>query len=41
MWRSRDPLGDELTRLFPQHHLTTGSTTVVLGEYLDVPARVA
>ena len=44
--RAADPDGasrlrDELTRLFQQHNLATDGTTVVVGEYLDVQARIA
>jgi SAM-dependent methyltransferase len=44
--RATDPVGssrlrDELTRLFHQHNQATGKYTVVVGEYLDVQARVA
>jgi ubiquinone/menaquinone biosynthesis C-methylase UbiE len=35
------PLRDELTRLFQQHNVATDGTTTVVGEYLDVQARVA
>lgn len=37
----RSRLRDELTRLFQQHNLATDGTTAVVGEYLDVQARVA
>ncbi len=44
--RATDPEGssrlrDELTRLFQQHNRATDGTTAVVGEYLDVQARVA
>lgn len=44
--RAADPKGasrlrDDLTRLFRQHNRATDGTTVVVGEYLDVQARVA
>jgi len=34
-------LRGELTRLFQQYNLATDGTTSVVGEYLDVQARVA
>jgi hypothetical protein len=34
-------LRQELTRLFQQHNLVDDGTTTVVGEYLDVHARVA
>jgi len=34
-------LRSELTRLFQHHNLATNGTTTVVGEYLDVQARVA
>jgi SAM-dependent methyltransferase len=34
-------LRNELTRLYEQHNLATDGTTTVVGEYLDVQARVA
>ena len=44
--RATDPDGASrlraaLTRLFQEHNLATDGTTVVVGEYLDVQARVA
>jgi SAM-dependent methyltransferase len=44
--RATDPDGasrlrDELTRLFQQHNVATDGTTAVVGEYLDVQARIA
>ena len=44
--RATDPAGasrlrDELTRLFHQHNVAPGGTTTVVGEYLEVQARVA
>lgn len=44
--RAADPGGasrlrEELTRLFQQHNAATDGTTTVVGEYLDVQARVA
>ena len=44
--RATDPEGssrlrDELTRLFQHHNRATDGTTAVVGEYLDVQARVA
>ena len=44
--RASDPDGasrlrGELTRLFQQHNVATDGTTTVVGEYLDVQARVA
>ncbi|MGE0352802.1 MAG: class I SAM-dependent methyltransferase [Gemmatimonadales bacterium] len=42
---STDPVGrsrlrDRLTRLFTDHNVATGGTTAVVGEYLEVRARV-
>ena len=34
-------LREEITRLFQQHNVATDGTTAVVGEYLDVQARVA
>ncbi|MGH7702349.1 MAG: class I SAM-dependent methyltransferase [Gemmatimonadales bacterium] len=34
-------LRDQLTRLFQEHNVATDGTTAVVGEYLDVQARVA
>jgi SAM-dependent methyltransferase len=34
-------LRDKLTRLFQEHNVATDGTTTVVGEYLDVQARVA
>ncbi len=44
--RAADPeaasrLRDGLTRLFQEHNIATDGTTTVVGEYLDVQARVA
>ncbi len=44
--RASDPDGasrlrQELTRLFQQHNVATDGITTVVGEYLDVHARVA
>jgi len=44
--RATDPDGaswlrDELTRLFQKHNRATDGTTAIVGEYLDVQARVA
>jgi ubiquinone/menaquinone biosynthesis C-methylase UbiE len=44
--RATDPAGasrlrEELTRLFQQHNIATDGTTAVVGEYLEVQARVA
>jgi SAM-dependent methyltransferase len=44
--RAADPEGasrlrEELTRLFQEHNVATDGTTTVVGEYLDVQARVA
>jgi hypothetical protein len=44
--RATDPAGasrlrQELTRLFQQHNIATDGITTVVGEYLDVQARVA
>ena len=37
----KNQLREELTRLFQQHNLAINGTTTVVGEYLDVQARVA
>jgi hypothetical protein len=44
--RAADPEGSsrlraELTRLFQEHNVATDGTTTVVGDYLDVQARVA
>ena len=44
--RAADPaassrLREELTRLFQEHNVDAGDGTTVIGEYLDVQARVA